>query len=924
MKLKIKLMIPVIVLFLLTILTLAYLTEIRETTHHMDRELEAWIDVGQSIVSAWSTTMILTGSDNLARDQLHQQDNKNILSSGLVRNPKMKRINAQSSPFASTDLELEVIKNGRPISNIVQSDKTRSLLTLVPIVARHQCAECHRTQNQHEIEIGDVMGVVTLKTSLELVDVLIASDRNSVLFGLAAALLIGVFFIYYSTNRIIKPIQILTALSKKVTSENLDVRSEIAADDEIGVLSQAFNEMTAKLSVSRVELENYAARLETEIAAKAEEIRQSETTFRRLTEKTAKTTGREFFESLVLSISDWLGCKWGLLGEVISDEDVNVIARCENGKILETIRFSIKGTPCEDLNDGSFRYHAHVREDFPFDDLLKEMNAETYIGIPFYSSTGEPIGILIAFHDSLLKPPSYTADVFKVFAERAAAELERQRIEEEKNWLTDRLKEAERERAKRTLREGETRYQNLVETTSDWIWEVDVNSKYTYVSPKVFDLIGYDPEEVIGRMPFDFMPEQEARRVKEIFQTIVDSGASIERLKNTRIHKNGSPVILETSGVPVLDENGNLLGYRGIDRDITERVKSEEQIHRLSSAVEQSPSSVLITDIKGTIIYVNKKFSEVTGYAPGEVMGKKASILKSGEHPPEFYDDLWETITAGNEWRGEFHNRKKDGKLFWESALISPIQDSKGKITHYIALKEDLTERRKMEKDILHSHSQLRELSLRLQNLLEEERARIARELHDELGSSLTSVKLDISWLKNEVSQDQQLSLFDKVARKLDSIIQSMRRIASELRPGILDAVGIAAAIEWQLEEFEEHSGIACKLKLPEEDLALDKDQSTAIFRILQESLTNIIRHADASEVNVTITQSATQVVLEVTDNGKGITQARLKNQKSLGILGMRERILPWGGELFIQANGAVTGGTTVKVVLPLVNKVIT
>ena len=166
--------------------------------------------------------------------------------------------------------------------------------------------------------------------------------------------------------------------------------------------------------------------------------------------------------------------------------------------------------------------------------------------------------------------------------------------------------------------------------------------------------------------------------------------------------------------------------------------------------------------------------------------------------------------------------------------------------------------------------------------------------------------------------------MFDQVARKLDSIIQSMRRIASELRPGILDAVGIAAAIKWQLEEFEEHSGIACKLKLPEEDLALDKDQSTAIFRILQESLTNIIRHADASEVNVTITQSATQVVLEVTDNGKGITQARLKNQKSLGILGMRERILPWGGELFIQANGAVTGGATVEVVLPLVNQVLT
>lgn len=227
-------------------------------------------------------------------------------------------------------------------------------------------------------------------------------------------------------------------------------------------------------------------------------------------------------------------------------------------------------------------------------------------------------------------------------------------------------------------------------------------------------------------------------------------------------------------------------------------------------------------------------------------------------------------------------------------------------------------QRKNAEEQIRESREQLRKLSRHLESIREQERTRIARELHDELGSALTSVKLDISWLKSEVTQDQTQVLFDEVTQKLDSTIQSMRRIATKLRPGILDAVGIVAAIEWQLEEFEKQTGIACNLELPEEDLALDKEQSTAIFRIIQETLTNIVRHADASELRVLITQTVALLSLEVIDNGKGTSDKQLSHKKSLGILGMRERILPWGGELLITANGEKEGGTTVRVTLPL------
>lgn len=796
MRLKTKLMTPVIVLFVLTILTLAYLTEIRESSHHLDRELEAWVDVGQSLVSAWSTTMLLTGSDNLARDQLYQQDNKNILSISIVRNPKLKRINPQSSLNASTDREMEIIENGIPISEIFQSGKSRRLLTLVPVIAKPQCINCHNRQNQHDINIGDVMAVVTLETSLEIVDIQISSDKNSVLYSLTAALLLGVVFIFYSIQRIIRPIRDLTDLSQKVRSGDLNVTVTSVSNDELGVLTRSFNEMTTQLYNSRTELQDYAKRLESEKDAKAEEIRQSEATFSRLTAKTANTTGMEFFESLVLNISEWLGCRWGLLGEVVGGEDVNVLVRCGDGKLLEPIQFSLRDSPFEDLSDSRFKYYDNVRELFPHDDLLREMNADAYFGISFFSSTSEPMGIMIAFHDGHLKPPSNVAEVFKVFAERVAAELERQRIEEERNSLVTKLKEAERERSQRILRAGETRYRNLVETTSDWIWEVDKNNIYTYASPKVFELLGYHPEEVIGKQPFDFMPSEEADRVREIFNKLLESEDSIERLVNINIHKDGSQVILETSGVPIFDDNGNHLGYRGVDRNITKR--------------------------------------------------------------------------------------------------------------------------RKMEMELLHSHSQLRELSLHQQNLLEQERGRIARELHDELGMALTAVKMDISWLKDNLTHGKSQALFVDIASKLDSTIDSMRRIATELRPGILDTMGIGAAIEWLLETFEKQTGIPCDLDLPNEDLLLDGDQSTAVFRIIQESLTNVIRHAEASRLKVSIAQSSSKVELKIIDDGKGITEKQLTSHHSLGILGMRERILPWGGKINIESNGIIKGGTTINVMMPL------
>lgn len=265
----------------------------------------------------------------------------------------------------------------------------------------------------------------------------------------------------------------------------------------------------------------------------------------------------------------------------------------------------------------------------------------------------------------------------------------------------------DRKNTQRQLRESEERFRTLLETVGDWLWEIDEHGVYTYASPRVRDLLGYEPEEVLGKTPFDFMPEAEAKRVAAIFQSIAAEQKPFHLLENTNRHKDGHLVVLETNGMPVFDKTGVFRGYRGIDRDVTERKRiltehqrSEELVRKLSRAVDQSPVSIFITDTAGRIEYVNRKFCEVTGYSAAETLGQTPRLLKSGQQSPEFYARLWQTILRGYTWAGEIQNRKKNGDPVWEMVAISPILNGDSQVTHFVAVKEDITERKRNEEQL--------------------------------------------------------------------------------------------------------------------------------------------------------------------------------------------------------------------------------
>jgi PAS domain S-box-containing protein len=263
--------------------------------------------------------------------------------------------------------------------------------------------------------------------------------------------------------------------------------------------------------------------------------------------------------------------------------------------------------------------------------------------------------------------------------------------------------ETERKQAEVLYLKSEEKFRSLVETSSDWIWEVDQNAVYTYVSPKVKDLLGYEPEEIVGKTPFDFMAPDEADRVVELFKKIVETKEPFQNLENINQHKEGRSVTLETSGVPVFDADRNFMGFRGIDRDISERKETEIALRKLSTAVEQSPISIIITDQSGIIEYANSEFQTLTGYRQEESVGQYPSILKSGEQSDQFYKDLWDTIKVGEVWQGTIKNKKKNGDFYWESAVIAPIKNNHDEIINFVALKKDITEQRlaEMEKEKL-------------------------------------------------------------------------------------------------------------------------------------------------------------------------------------------------------------------------------
>ena len=505
-------------------------------------------------------------------------------------------------------------------------------------------------------------------------------------------------------------------------------------------------------------------------------------------------------------------------------------------------------------------------------------------------------------------------------------------------------------RATQTLKDSEDRFRGLVETTSDWIWEVDKNGTYTYASPRVKELLGYTPEEVLGRTPFDFMPVQKANRARAFFSRVVQDHLPFERFENSNLHKKGHLVELETSAVPIISDKGDLLGYRGIDRDMTERKRQEralrESLDRFDLAVQGVQDGVWDVDLTNYATYVSPRYEELLGYEAGEIKDPYNDWLKR-LHPDDqkrVLKTFQDHLEKKSPYIIEYRLKVKGGQYTWFSVRGQAVWDEKGKPVRMVGSIRDITERKLSEQALMKAHAaledrvkqrtselqkanddlrshqeRLRSLSTQLSLAEERERRRIAAEVHDHIGQNLafTKIKLD-QWVKTSPS-DHSKEVKEAISL-LDTAIQDTRTLVSEIGNPVLYELGLVPAIQWLVKRAEEKHRLPIIFEDDGQKKPVSDDVKVFLFQAVRELLTNIAKHAKATTCSVLLSTNEGYFQVDIVDDGQGFDTSEVRNSSSgsmgFGFFSIRERLEPVGGGLHIDSK--IGKGTQVTLVAPL------
>jgi len=434
--------------------------------------------------------------------------------------------------------------------------------------------------------------------------------------------------------------------------------------------------------------------------------------------------------------------------------------------------------------------------------------------------------------------------------------------------------------------------------------------------------LGYSRKELLSKKVQDVDPEFISMKHRSRYWEQLVPGMP---LTVTSIHKrkNGStfPVEIRTG---ILEIKGQKL-ILGFARDITKRKQAEAALQLEKDRAEKYLNIIgvmmLVLDSEGRVTLINDKGCEILGYKREQIIGKNwfDNFLPPSirEQVISIYDRIMAGEIQGDSYYGNLVLTKsgEERNIAWRNVLL---RDEKGDPIGTLSAGDDVTERLKVESALSRYREQLQNLSAHLQFIREEERAHIAREMHDELGQRLTVLKMDVSLLMKELAEKEA---FHKKAQSMlnmiDDTIRVVQKMSSELKPSILEEFGLIAAIKQQLIEFEKHSDTKYELRIDiHKDHQFSTKLATAIFRIFQESITNVLRHAHATKVKIEMSHTNGNFLMRIQDNGIGIPPEKLSDPASLGIIGMRERMFPWDGKVHIKSTPEK--GTTIMVNVPL------
>jgi two-component system, NarL family, sensor histidine kinase UhpB len=364
---------------------------------------------------------------------------------------------------------------------------------------------------------------------------------------------------------------------------------------------------------------------------------------------------------------------------------------------------------------------------------------------------------------------------------------------------------------------------------------------------------------------------------------------------------------------PLVDHTGDITGVVGFAFDVTDWRRTES---RLRTIIESEPECVKLLDGQGRLLEMNPAgLAMIEAKSIDEVRGQPITQIVAPEHRAAFVE-LHRRVFNGESGALEFEVVGLKGRRRWLSTHAVPLRDEFGAVQALLGITRDITETRRAEEQLRASRTALRSLATRQQDIREDERTRIAREIHDSLGQALTALKLHLAAAQEAAREAPALgNRLAETAAMVDDLVKMVRRIATELRPPILDQLGVPAALEWLAQDFSRRTAIRCETAFMSTDGAISRELATALFRIVQEGLTNISRHAGASLVQIGLGMRSQCVTLEISDDGRGITEAATTGPQSLGILGMRERAAALGGVLEVVPRGG--GGTRITAWFP-------
>ncbi len=430
-------------------------------------------------------------------------------------------------------------------------------------------------------------------------------------------------------------------------------------------------------------------------------------------------------------------------------------------------------------------------------------------------------------------------------------------------------------------RDYEQHFRQTMENINLAAVAVNRDGRITFCNNYFLRITGWQRDEVIGQDWVEkFVSQESKREISSIIPLMDDPEQFPSQLEFLVKTHNGEPRLISWNNTPSFDSKGHVIGVTGIGKDITDIRRTEANLLKLSQAVEQSPSTVMITDTRGNIEYVNPKFTQISGYDAEDVIGKNPRVLKSGETTNNEYSDLWQTVKDGGEWRGEFHNRRKNGDLYWESAAISAIRNSDGEIINFLALKEDITEKKRMEAEI---ESQNRELA-HSETLAV--MGRMASMIAHDLRNPLSSVKMTLQILEKKsgkaISADTrelcQISL--EQIRYMEEILSDMLSYSrpDALKPewiSIDKVIDMAISLSQRRQE-EQRVKLHTDYQPGLPTLYADATKLRQVFSNLISNALQATRGSDNAQVNVEamvdLGLEGTSIRVDICDNGRGIS----------------------------------------------------